>query len=105
MRWVRLAVLLGFAGCQPITCRGTTYEEELPLPLVPYEVVSPCVYRYYGEPSKPGFAAPEVNGLAYGGYKVDTRQHLVTFTSCDPDAGIQGKVELRYVFTSEPPAF
>ncbi len=105
MRWVRLAALLGFAGCQPITCHGTTFEDELPLPLVKYGVVSPCVYRYYDEPSRPGFAAPEVNGIAYEAYKVETRRHLVTFTSCDPDAGMPGKVELRYVFTSEPPSF
>ena len=74
------------------------------LPLVPYEVVSPCVYRYYGEPARPGFAHPEVNGLAYPDFTVDTHQRLVTFTNCDPDAGVPGKVELRYVFTGEPPS-
>lgn len=108
MRWIRLAALAGFAGCQPLVCRGstvTTLDEELPLPPVQYQVVSPCVYRYFGEPSEPGFPHPNVNGLAYPAFKVDYHQHLVMFTDCDPDAGMSGKIELFYVYTGAPPQF
>ena len=98
-------VALVVAGCMPVNCHGQTLEEELPRPLVPYDVVSPCVYRYHDEPSKPGFPHPEVDGISYPAFKVSTREHLVTFTSCDSDAGISGKVELRYVYTGAPPAF
>jgi len=105
-RLAAAAFVVAVASCQPITCHGTTFKEELPFPPVKYEIVSPCVYRYYGEPDEPGFPHPEIDGLAYPAFEVSTRQHLVTFTHCDPDAGMRGKIEFVYVYThGAPPPF
>ena len=105
--WLLAAVVIAVASCR--ACDGCAApakfwidgpETVLPPPMVKYEVVSPCVYRYYDAPAKPGFPHPEVEGIAYAAFKVDERRHLITFTSCDPDAGMQGKVELVYVYGS-----
>ncbi|HYV49212.1 MAG TPA: hypothetical protein VFA20_30340 [Myxococcaceae bacterium] len=94
-----MLVVVWFGSCLQwdLTC-GACLDAVAEREAVPYEWVDPCTLRYHDEPKEPGRPSPYINGIINPTEKVDPEHHLIYFPDCEPDAGIQGTVELHWIY-------
>lgn len=97
-------LVLGLGSClqYDFLC-GSCIDKITEPPPVPFERVGPCTIRYYNEPKEPGLPGPRINGITTLDDEIDFEHHLITFKRCDtPDAGIDGEIELVWIYSHSP---